>query len=59
MFGTICLIWIGVKLNAPFWYYVVLGIGAGLGLIDSVKQVSLNREIKDHLEGEAIFHKKH
>lgn len=49
MFGTICLIWIGVKLNAPFWYYVVLGIGAGLGLIDSVKQVSLNREIKDHL----------
>lgn len=49
MVGMICLTWIGLKLNAPFWYYIVLGIGTGMGLIDSVKQASLNREIKDHL----------
>lgn len=59
MTTTICLIWIGIKLNAPFWYYIVLGIGVGMGLIDSVKQVSLNRKMKDHLDEVAVFPKKH
>lgn len=59
MTTIICLIWIGIKLNAPFWYYIVLGIGVGMGLIDSVKQVSLNRKMKDHISMEEVFHKKH
>lgn len=57
MFGAICFIWIGIKLNAPFWYYIVLGIGVGMGFVDSVKQVSLNRKMKDHIDREAVFRK--
>lgn len=25
--SAVCFIWIGVALDAPFWYYLLIGIG--------------------------------
>lgn len=34
MFGLICLYWIGLQLNAPTWYFWVLGISAFLTILN-------------------------
>ena len=34
MISLICLIWIGLRLSAPTWYYALLGFGLVIKLID-------------------------
>lgn len=34
MLSLICLWWIGVQLSAPTWFFVLLGIGFFIDMID-------------------------
>lgn len=36
MITAILLLWIGIKLNAGIWYYVLLGIGAFMTNVKSL-----------------------
>lgn len=29
-----CLIWVGVALNAPTWFYILLGVSLGIKLLN-------------------------
>lgn len=37
MITTICLWWIGLKISAPSWYFVLLIIGLAFRFIDAVR----------------------
>ena len=34
MISLACLIWIGLQLNAPTWYFMILGIGLLIKILD-------------------------
>lgn len=34
MINCICLIWVGLRLSAPTWYYALLGFGLVVNLIN-------------------------
>ena len=36
MIGYICLLYIGLKINAAWWYYVLLALGAIVKMVASV-----------------------
>ena len=48
MITTICLWWVGIKMGAPIWYYILLSIGLIVRFIDAVKTVK-ERKKKQHL----------
>lgn len=50
MITFICLLWVGTRLNAACWYYVILGIGITFRLLSSLKDAELNKKIKGALQ---------
>lgn len=34
MISFICLVWVGFRLNAPTWYFVLLGFGILIDTLD-------------------------
>lgn len=36
MIGYICLAWIGYRISAPTWYFVIVTVGWTLKIIDAV-----------------------
>lgn len=40
----ICLGWIGMQLNAPVWYYVMLGIGVLINAIAFGQKLGTHKE---------------
>ena len=36
MIGYICLLYVGLKINAAWWYYVLLALGAIVKMVTSV-----------------------
>lgn len=47
MITFICLWWIGFKLTAPDWYYVISVIGLAVRLFNSIRDAKRNRKIKE------------
>lgn len=36
MFAIVCLFWVGLKLSAPTWYFVILFVWAFMKLIEAL-----------------------
>lgn len=50
MITFICLFWIGAQMSAPLLYFLLLSVGIGLKLFDSISQAKLNRRVREHLD---------
>lgn len=55
MISFICLWWIGTRLNAGYWYYVLLVIRFVTQLFNSIREAELNQKIKEHLKRHSII----
>lgn len=45
----ICFLWIGIKLSAPWWYFVVIVVSFVLNLILNINEAKIKQKIKEHL----------
>lgn len=50
MITAICLLWIGIQLEAPSWYYMIVGISVFFRFINAMNEAKRNRKIKEHLD---------
>lgn len=44
MIGYFCLIYIGVHTSAPWWYFVLAGLGASMKLVSAAVNTMLEDE---------------
>ena len=47
---TICFWWVGVRMNAPIWYFVILIVGLAIRFVNSVRDVRKDREARERLK---------
>lgn len=40
MIGYICLLWLGMQFDAPFWYYLLVVIGLAWRLLQAIASLA-------------------